>query len=79
VQKFAKSLSENDQAALVAAYQEIGVPAEQLVATPHAVDQIADQFSARTDRSVAPPLLARELLRLQKQGKLPRLTRKTAS
>ncbi|MEW6252245.1 MAG: toll/interleukin-1 receptor domain-containing protein [Planctomycetota bacterium] len=66
-------LSEQEQESLVAAYSTLNVPTDQLLSRPAAIDELAAAFSRRGGRQIAGERLVQELIRLRKQGALPRL------
>ena len=70
------TLSEHERAALVAAYQELGVPADRLVTDPALLDALAKKFNDRHKTHLSGERLALELLRLRKSAGLPRLAKR---
>ena len=70
------TLSEHECAALVAVYQELGVPADRLVTDPALLDALAKKFNDRHKTHLSGEHLALELLRLRKSGGLPRLAKR---
>jgi hypothetical protein len=66
-------LANGERESLIAAYQELGVPSDRLLADPLAIEQLGDTFKKRAGRSVPARNLASELLRMRKAGRLPRL------
>jgi len=67
------SLTENDRAVLAGIYRELGMPTDQLLADPAAIDTLAREFHAKCGKMVPGERLVRELLTLRKKGNLPRL------
>jgi hypothetical protein len=59
-------------------YKDIGVSVDRLITEPSAIDQLAEEFASRTRHEFVPSRLVRELLRIRKAGKLPKLAHKTA-
>jgi hypothetical protein len=78
--KIARSSSPLDDAArdaLISAYSDLGISTDQLLQKPFAVHELYQRFSEFQDVTVTPERLVQELLRLRKQGKLPRVRKKT--
>ena len=69
------TLSEDQQAAIAAVYEEFGSPADMLVADPALLNALARKFNVRCKTNFSGERLALELLRLRKSGRLPRLAR----
>jgi len=55
------------------AYISIGVPTDQLSSSPKALQKLTERVNRRSDGTHSGETLLRELLRLRKRGKLPRL------
>ena len=70
------TLSEIERAALVAAYKELGVPADQLVSDPTLLDALVKKFNDRQKTRLSGEQIALELLRLRKSAGLPRLPKR---
>jgi hypothetical protein len=57
-------------------YAESGIPLDQLITRPVALERMTERFRERWDRDVAFEPLLRELFRLRKQGRLGPLRRR---
>jgi hypothetical protein len=79
VRKHAKPLTDRDRDTLAEVYREVGVSVDHLIADPSAGDRLAGLFAERADRPVQQPRLLRELLRIRKSGKLPKVVNGTGS
>lgn len=79
VRKRAEPFSDEERAILIRAYQEVGLPVDRLIAAPAAGDRLAELFAEQSDRKLHPGRLVRELLRIRKSSKLPKLTRQTTA
>ncbi len=66
-------MSATERDALIAAYSRLRVPTDRLVLDPAAVDKLAKLYNRGQRRTVAGERLVRELIRLRKQGQLPRV------
>jgi hypothetical protein len=66
------SLTESDCDILAAIYSEHGIPVDQLLTNPVAIEILADDFNARCGKKVVGERLVQELLRLRKSGRLSR-------
>lgn len=64
---------------LVAAYGEVMVPADQLLADPAAGDRFVEALSRKTTEPIDRQRVLWRVLTLRKMGRLPRLRRKRAS
>ncbi len=73
------TLSEGHQELLVKAYSKLGLPADQLLARPAAALQLTRRFNVAAKAAFSSEQLLQELLRMRKQGKLPRLRQPVAS
>jgi hypothetical protein len=62
---------------LISAYSDLGISTDQLLQKPLAVHELYQRFSEFQEINIAPERLVQELLRLRKQGKLPRVRKKT--
>jgi hypothetical protein len=60
---------------LVELYNELAVPTDQLLTKPLALRELADKYNRSAHSSVGGAKLVQELIRLRKQGKLPRVGR----
>jgi len=69
------TLSEDQRTTLAAAYGELGVPADVLVADPALLNALAKKFNARCKTHLSGERLALELLRLRKSARLPQRTK----
>ena len=74
-----KPLSEEDRFILCDIYAELGLPADQLVMTPSALNKLTEEFNSRSKTHASQSLLARELIALRKRGAkhggLPRISK----
>lgn len=68
-------LSDELKSQLIAVYRERGVPTDQLLRKPLEIKDLAGDFQERTGAAIAGERLVEELIRLRKQGQLPRLNR----
>jgi hypothetical protein len=66
-------LSDDDRAALLAAYKDLNIPTDQLVQQPAALENLAARFGRGRRRRIAGERLVQELIRLRKKGRLPRI------
>jgi hypothetical protein len=73
IKQSGKELSEEDRSLLANLYRELGIPVDQFALDPPQLDQLVQRFSAASERPVASERLLSELLRMRKQGRLPRL------
>ena len=73
VRRQAKPLTEEHRQILTAVYQEVGVPVDRLISEPVANADLTIRFTSQSGQRLEPTRLVRELLRLRKVGKLPRL------
>ncbi len=71
-----KPLSDNEHMVLAETYRDLDVPADQLGQSPSSLRQLVEQFNAKTKKHLSGDRLLSELLRMRKQGKLPRLGRR---
>jgi hypothetical protein len=73
-------LSIAERESLLAAYQEMGMPSDQILSDPLAIEDFSDRFRKIAGRGVSAKHLASELLRQRKAGSLPRIrSKKTKS
>lgn len=78
VQEIAASrrpLSELERENLIDLYSELAVPTDHLLRKPMLLKKFADEFRDRTEKAIPGERLVQELLRLRKQGQLPRVGR----
>lgn len=73
LQREVEPLSHTEQAALSALYAQVGVAADKLIFNPDASARLVEEFNRRTRNNASADRLLRELLRLRKLGRLPRL------
>lgn len=66
-------LTDNDRSALARLYEEMKVPTDQLVTEGGPLSKLSARFRERTGKPVPGEVLARELMRMRKQGLLPHL------
>src|SRR5687768_7030598 len=75
VKRTAAPLSTAEQDALLSIYGALSIPADQLVFDPDTSTRLAEEFNRKTRSNHGSDRLLRELLRLRKSGRLPRLRR----
>lgn len=75
IAKEAEPLSDSDRASLMHVYAQLGIPSDRLVLDPDAVHRFASKFTEQTGRTVSSERLMRELMRLRKMGRIPKLGR----
>ena len=68
-----RPLSEKDYESLMAIYQSLRIPTDRFVSQPVSVDKLATKFSQLSGKSISGEKLVQELIRLRKQGRLPKL------
>ena len=73
--KSRQPLSEQDRASLLRAYQETGLSADQIMLQPRAVSDLSSRYRKLARTAIPGERLVKELLRMRKQGKLPRRAR----
>jgi hypothetical protein len=76
VARSAAPLPEPLRERLARLYGARGIPSEQLATEPALLDALTREFNEATDSALAPEQVLQELIRLRKQGKLPRLQRR---
>lgn len=67
-----KDLSEDDRSFLAKLYTEIGASVDQLALDPRHLKELVKRFRAGTGRTIAGERLLSELVRMRKQGGLPK-------
>lgn len=75
ISKSRQPLSEKDRASLVRAYQETGLSADQILLQPRAVSDLSSRYRKLSRTAIPGERLVKELLRMRKQGELPRHSR----
>ncbi len=70
-------LSDDQIAVLGETYLAVGVPTDQLAARPASLDLLTQRFNRREGTNYSPERILQEVVRLRKQGRLPKLKRKT--
>lgn len=68
-------LSEELRDELITVYRKHGIPTDQLLRKPMQLKDLADRFQEKSGTAVPGERLVQELIRLRKQGQLPRLKR----
>ena len=68
-------LSDQDRASLLQAYQETGLSADQILLQPRAVSDLSSRYRKLARTAIPGERLVKELLRMRKQGELPRRSR----
>ena len=76
IKKVQQPLSDSDRETLVEVYCDLAVATDKLLGRPLLVRQLAEDFNGRTKSAVGGEKLVQELIRLRKQGKLPKLKRR---
>lgn len=64
---------ESERDALASIYAEAQIPTDQLLISPPALDRLTSKFNQQTRSKYSAQQLAHELIRMRKQGLLPRL------
>ena len=73
IKRSLRTLSDDEREALREVYAELAVPADQLLANPTSLEDLAREFNSRCHTTYAGERLIQEILRLRKAGRLPRL------
>ncbi len=73
IKQSGKELSDDDRSLLADLYRASGIPVDQFALDPTQLDKFVQRFQTATGRSVSGERLLSELLRMRKQGKLPRV------
>ena len=68
-----RPLSDKDYESLMAIYRSLRIPTDRFVSQPVSVDKLAKKFSELSGKSISGEKLVQELIRLRKQGRLPKL------
>jgi hypothetical protein len=68
-----KPLSDEDREVLAQVYQDTGIPTDQLLRQPHSLHELSARYNEISNSTVPAERLVQELIRLRKQGRLPRL------
>lgn len=79
VKEIAKSqepISEEDRETLMNVYEEFGIPTDQLLCKPLDLRELSEQYNKISHSILSGERLIRELIRLRKQGKLPRVLKR---
>jgi len=72
-----KPLNNDERNALIEAYQQLGLPTDQLLRHPPSIDRLYQILLNKLDIKLSNERIMQELLRLRKGGKLPRVGRKS--
>jgi len=75
IKKVQQAFPDGDREALVEVYCDLGVATDKLLGQPLLVRELADDFNQQTKSAIGGERLVQELIRLRKQGKLPKLKR----
>lgn len=75
IQRSLKPVSDDDRRVLAETYRDINIPADLLGQSPQFLRQLAEGFTAKTQKQLSGDRLLSELLRMRKRGALPRLSR----
>ena len=70
-------LTDDEQNTLVNIYRDLGTPADELSQFPQALRQLTSNFNRLADKQYSSERLLSELIRIRKQGRLPRLQTRT--
>lgn len=73
IRRSLQPLSDEDRHVLRAVYASLNLSTDNLVQQPTAVDALATSFNRRRHKHVSGERLVQELIRMRKQGRLPRL------
>lgn len=76
VSKCSAPLAEADRALLIEAYQQLGISSDQLAIHPESLDLLARSFHDKSQTPLSTDRLLQELVRLRKQGSLPKAPKK---
>jgi hypothetical protein len=68
-------LTDDERGALADIYRQLNTSADQLSQSPKALRDLTTRFNKRADKQFSGERLLSELLRMRKQGRLPRLRR----
>jgi hypothetical protein len=71
ISKGLNPLSDEERMALVKAYSKLGVPTDKLFMEPSSIERLKDESGVK----ISGERIMQELLRLRKQGKLPKVRR----
>jgi hypothetical protein len=75
VKREAAPLTEEERDILLSVYADIGIPTDKLALDPGSASKLVEDFNRRSRNTSGPDRLLRELLRLRKAGRLPKLKR----
>lgn len=75
IKKVHEPFSESGRETLTDVYCDIGVATDRLLGQPLLVRELAEEYNKRTKSTLGGEKLVQELIRLRKQGKLPKLKR----
>lgn len=67
-------IADDERQVLAETYSDLGTPADQLSQSPRDLQQLVETFKEKTNKQLSGTRLLSELLRMRKQGKLPRLS-----
>lgn len=73
IKSLRRPMSDEQRDVLCEVYGEMRMPVDQLLFDPRRLRSLADEYRLRASVMVTGERLARELIRLRKQGKLPRI------
>jgi TIR domain len=73
IARSAKPLSEQQREQLTRLYADLGVSSDQLALQPDTLDTLTRSFNEAVATRFSPERVLQEIVRLRKQGKLPRL------
>jgi hypothetical protein len=74
IERSKSKFSAEDMEVLVATYIQNSVPVDALLLQPTSLSQLTDEFNSMTGQQIGGERVARELMRLRKSGKLPRIS-----
>jgi TIR domain len=72
-------LTDSEADALRTSYSEVGLPVDRLSGEPDVLDELTRRFNAAARSSRTSGVVLRELLRMRKSGKLPRLRHRASA
>jgi hypothetical protein len=72
IKRSSEELTEEDRSLLAQRYTEMGASVDQLALEPRLLQELVKRFTAGTGKAVPGERLLSELLRMRKQGRLPK-------
>lgn len=71
-----KPLSDDDRQALAKAYMSLGIPTDRLLMEPGSIERLENVLWKDSGLRISGERMMKELIRLRKRGRLPRIARK---